>query len=65
MTFNLTYRRGSFPQSEEFASLPGAIARAFILMKGETCVCFQIEEGGEVVMLEAQLAMECKKANSN
>ena len=63
--FTLTYRRGSFPQSEECGSLLSAIARACIMLEAGGCLGFQIEQGGNVVMHHAQIIAECGKANSN
>jgi hypothetical protein len=55
MTFTLTYRQGSFRQSEDFVSRFGALARAYIMLGGIGCSGYQIDEDGKVVLHESEI----------
>ena len=64
MTFTLTYRQGSFRQSEVFISRTGAVARAYVMLGGIGCSGHQIDEDGKVVLHEAEIIAGCEEAAS-
>jgi len=55
MTFTLTYRQGSFRQSEDFVSQVCAVARADIVLDGIGCYGHQIAEDGKVMLHESEI----------
>ncbi len=62
MSYLLSYRQGSFAQSEVHLSLSGAMTRAYAAIEGTGCSCFKIERDGRIVMTESQIISECQKA---
>jgi hypothetical protein len=62
MTFTLTYRQGSFLQSEVFISQIGAVARAYVMLGGIGCSGHQIDEDGKVVLYESEIIAGCEDA---
>jgi len=59
MPFTLTYRQGSFAQSEVFSSRTGAMARAYLVLEGPGCSNLLINEHGLIVAHEAEIISEC------
>jgi hypothetical protein len=62
MSYLLSYRQGSFAQSEAHLSLSGAMTRAYAAVEGEGCSAFKIERDGILVMDDAQIILECQRA---
>lgn len=62
MTFTLSYRQGSFRQSEDFVSRIAAVARAYVVLGGTGCSGHQIDEDGRVVLYECEIVAGCKEA---
>lgn len=60
VSFHLTYRKGSFPRREMFASRSGAMERACVLLKEPGCFQFQIsDEHGVLLVDEPMIRMAC------
>jgi hypothetical protein len=57
--FTLSYRRGSFAQSEIFDSHANAITGASALIDKENHHTFSIEDHGVMVMCHSQIAEHC------
>jgi hypothetical protein len=62
MTFTLTYRQGSFRQSEDFVSQIGAVARAYFMLEGIGCYGHQIDEDGRIILHESEIIAGCEAA---
>jgi hypothetical protein len=62
MTFTLTYRQGSFRQSEVFVSQVGAVVRAHVTLGWVGCSGHQIDEDGKVVLHESEIKEGCEGA---
>src|ERR1700712_6078752 len=64
MTFNLTYRKGSFPQSEVYSSLLGALDRAHVVLETGSCFGLEIDEDGMHLLYESEIISELGKLPS-
>ncbi len=62
MSFTLTYRRGSFPQSEIYSSLFGAMGRASIVLETSGCFGLEIDENGTLLLHQSEIILRCKEA---
>jgi hypothetical protein len=62
MSYLLSYRQGSFAQSEAHLSLSSAMARAYTAIEENGCSFFKIERDGRTVMTESQIILECQRA---
>jgi hypothetical protein len=60
LIYTLFYRRGSFAQSEMFGSLASAMDGAYAVFNREGYSAFSIEDGGGVVMHNAQIQEHCR-----
>jgi hypothetical protein len=60
LIYTLFYRRGSFAQSEMFGSLTSAMDGAYVIFNREGYSAFSIEDGGGVVMHNAQIQEHCR-----
>lgn len=60
LIYTLFYKRGSFAQSEMFGSLTSAVDGAYVLFNQEGYSAFSIEDGGGVVMHNAQIQEHCR-----
>ena len=64
LVFTLSYRRGSFAQSEIFGSLASAMSGAYAKINLEGYSTFSIQDGTEVVMWHSQIQEHCRAARS-
>jgi hypothetical protein len=64
MIFTLSYRQGSFAQSEIFGSLSDAMTGAYAKITKEGCSAFTIRDGGIVVMYQSQIQEHCQTARA-
>ena len=55
MTFNLTYRQGSFLQAHAYVTLVGAIGRAGLILKMVGCYGLAIDEDGRPLLAEPEI----------
>ncbi len=55
MIYSLSYRKGSFPQSEDYSSLSGAMGRAAIVLETNGCFGLAIEEGGVHMLQHSEI----------
>jgi len=62
MPFTLSYRRGSFPSSEVYASRLSAIDRACAMIMTNGSYAFMLEEDGVLLLSDSEIVSECLKA---
>jgi hypothetical protein len=64
MLIDLSYRRGSFEQSETFGSVAVALARAGVLLGTGQCSDFRIDQDGEMKLGHYQIVKTCAQSSS-
>jgi hypothetical protein len=65
MAFTLTYRKGSFSQSETYSSLTGAIGRASVVLETTGCFGLAIDEDGMHLLHQSEIVMRLSAAGAS